>query len=118
MLRLIILSVIQAVLMCGAQSMFKVAAEKMESFTWTWYFFRDSILTNWWLLAAGIAGLAGLLEWMYMLKNYPFSQVYPLTSLSFLLGMFVAVIFFHETVVWQQWIGVLLILAGCALVAR
>ena len=118
MLRMILYSVVQAVLMCSAQSLFKVAAFKMGEFSWTWAFFRDGVLTNWWLLGSGICGLAGLLEWMYMLRVFPFSQVYPLTSLSFLLGMFVAVLFFHETVVWQQWVGVLLILAGCALIAR
>ncbi len=32
--------------------------------------------------------------------------------------MFVAIIFFKETVVWQQWVGVFLILAGCGLIAR
>ncbi len=118
MLKLIILSVVQAVLMCSAQSLFKVAAVHMESFSWSWSFFHGSVFTNWWLLASGICGLAGLLEWMYMLKIYPFSQVYPLTSLSFLFGMFVAVIFFHETVAWTQWVGVLLILAGCALIVK
>ena len=70
------------------------------------------------LLLAGICGIAGVIEWMYMLKTYPFSQVYPLSSMSFLFGMFVAIIFFKETVVWQQWVGVFLILAGCGLIAR
>lgn len=118
MFRLLFLSVIQSILMCSAQSLFKVAASHMEPFAFTWTFFRDSVLLNWWLLLAGICGIAGVIEWMYMLKTYPFSQVYPLSSMSFLLGMFVANIFFKETVVWQQWVGVFLILAGCGLIAR
>ena len=118
MFRLIILSVIQSILMCSAQSLFKVAATHMAPFSFTWIFFRDSILLNWWLLLAGICGIAGVIEWMYMLKTYPFSLVYPLSSMSFLFGMFVAIIFFKETVVWQQWVGVFLILAGCGLIAR
>ena len=118
MFKLIILSITQAILMCGAQSLFKVAAVQMGPFAWTWPFFRDGVITNWWLLAAGICGIVGLVEWMYMLKTYPFSLVYPLSSMSFLFGMFVAVLFFKETVVWQQWVGVVLILGGCALIAR
>lgn len=118
MFRLLFLSVVQSILMCSAQSLFKVAATHMEAFSFTWTFFRDSVLLNWWLLAAGICGIAGVIEWMYMLKTYPFSQVYPLSSMSFLFGMFVAIIFFKETVVWQQWVGVFLILAGCGLIAR
>ena len=104
--------------MCRAQSLFKVAANHMEHFSWTLGFFRGSVLCNWWLLAAGVCGIAGVIEWMYMLKSYPFSQVYPLSSMSFLLGMFIAIIFFKETVVWQQWVGVFLIMLGCGLIAR
>ena len=48
--------------MCSAQSLFKVASSHMEPFSWTWLFFRDSVLTNWWLLAAGICGIAGTVE--------------------------------------------------------
>lgn len=118
MIRLLFLSFIQSVLMCSAQAFFKVAASHMQPFSWTWAFFRDSVFTNWWLLAAGACGIVGVIEWMYMLKTYPFSQVYPLSSISYLLGMFVAIIFFKETVVWQQWVGVFLILAGCGLIAR
>ena len=60
----------------------------------------------------------GLVEWMYMLKTYPFSVIYPMSSLSFLFGMFIAIIFFKETVVWQQWVGVFFILLGCGFIAR
>lgn len=118
MIRLVLLSLLQATLMCSAQSLFKVAAEKMGTFRWTWTFFCDGVFANGWLWAAGICGILGVVEWMYMLKSYPFSVVYPLSSVSFLIGMFVAIIFFHETVVWQQWVGVLLILAGCGLIVR
>ena len=41
-----------------------------------------------------------------------------MSSLSFLFGMFIAIIFFKETVVWQQWVGVLFILLGCGFIAR
>lgn len=118
MLKMIILCVVQAILVCSAQSLFKVAATHMTSFSWSWSFLRDSLLLNWWLLLSGIVGIAGLVEWMYMLKTYPFSVIYPMSSLSFLFGMFIAVIFFKETVVWQQWVGVLLILLGCGFIAR
>ena len=32
--------------------------------------------------------------------------------------MLVAVIFFNETVVWTQWIGLFLILAGCYFIVK
>ena len=62
MFRLIILSITQAILMCSAQSLFKVAAEHMGSFSWTWVFFRDGVLTNWWLIASGLCGIIGTLD--------------------------------------------------------
>ena len=118
MFKLLLLSVTQAMLLCGAQSLFKLASHRMGSFSWTWAFFRDGIFTNWWLLASGACGIVAMVEWIYMLRNYPFSQVYPLSSLSFLFGMLVAILYFHESVVWSQWLGLFLILGGCFLIAR
>ena len=118
MLKLAILARTQAVLMCGAQSFCKVASDRMGSFSFSWAFFRDSVFANGPLFIAGVLAIAAIVEWAYMLKNYPFSVVYPLSSLSFILAMFVAIIFFHENVVWAQWIGVFLILGGCFLIAR
>lgn len=118
MLKLIVLAVSQAILMCTTQSLFKVASERMTSFSWTWSFFRDSVFMNWALALSGIAAIATMVEWIYMLRHYPFSQVYPLSSLSYLFAMLVAVIFFKETVSWPQWVGISLILTGCALIAK
>jgi undecaprenyl phosphate-alpha-L-ara4N flippase subunit ArnE len=118
MFRLIFLAVTQALLMCTCQSLFKVASEKMPSFSLSRAFFRDGIFLNWTLALSGICAIAMMVEWGYMVRNYPFHQVYPLTSLSFLFAMFVSIIFFKETVEWQQWVGVFLILGGCFLIAK
>lgn len=118
MFKLLSLSVTQALLMCSCQSLFKVAAERMGTFSWTWAFFRDGLLTNWVLLLCGVLGIGATVLWVYLLRHYPFSQVYPLSSLSYLMGMFVALLFFHEDIAWTQWVGVLLIMAGCGLIAR
>ena len=118
MFRLIFLAVTQALLMCSCQSFFKVACERMPAFNWGWSFWRDGIFLNWQLAISGICGIAMIVEWVYMLREYPFHQVYPLTSLSFLFAMFVSIIFFKETVSVAQWIGVFLILAGCFLIAK
>ena len=118
MFKLIFLAVTQALLMCTCQSLFKVAADRMPPFTWTWAFFRDGIFLNWILALSGICAIAMMVEWVYMVRNYPFHQVYPLTSLSFLFAMFVSIIFFKESVDWTQWVGVFMILAGCFLIAK
>ena len=80
--------------------------------------FFVSQLTNWWWLACGISfGGAGIL-WMYILRHYPFSQAYPLTSLAYVFGMLAALWVFDERISPTVWIGVLLIMAGCYLVTR
>lgn len=61
--------------------------------------------------------MASLL-WMYIVKVFPFSTSYPVVSLSYVFGMFAAVIFFHEEVSALKWVGVTLIIIGCILIAK
>ncbi len=113
---LIVLSLIQSFLLCAGQVCVKLAMAHWEGFSWTWRFF-GSQLTNWWWLACGVAFGSATVLWMYILKHYEFSIAYPLSCLSYLFGMFAAVLIFHESVQWSQWFGVVLIMAGCALIA-
>ena len=117
MLKLIILSLSQSLFLCGGQVMLKLGLAKSGPFSWTWGFFRSQ-LTNWWFLFCGISfGLATVL-WLYLLKHYSFSIVYPLTCISYLFGMFAAILVFKESVSVLQWIGVLLIMTGCAFILK
>ena len=56
--------------------------------------------------------------WMYIIKHFPFSMAYPMVSLSYVMGMFAAIIFFHEQIPLIRWVGVFLILTGCVLIAK
>ena len=115
--QLILLSVIQAFCLCAGQVLLKIAMQSQPAFAWTWtYAFRT--LTNWWLLACGIAFTAAGLLWMYILRHYPFSQAYPLSSLAYVFGMVAAMFVFHEQVSLLQWVGILLIMAGCYCIAN
>ena len=115
--KLIPLSVLQAVFLSGGQVLLKLALAAAGPFSNTWAFYRKQ-LTNWWFLGCGISfGIATVL-WLYILKNYPFSIAYPLSCLSYLFGMFAALLIFHENIIWSQWLGVVLIMAGCALLVR
>ena len=117
MWKLIFLAISQCLLLCGGQVFLKFALMRMETFSWTWRYF-GSLLTNWQFAAAGICyGMAYLL-WFYILKHYPFSMAYPLISLSYVFGMFAAILFFHETVSATRWIGVFFIIIGCVLIAK
>lgn len=53
-----------------------------------------------------------------MLRVFPLSIAYPLSSLSYVFGMIAAIVCFHEQVDIVKWIGVGLIMAGCCLIAK
>ena len=111
------MAISQCLLLCGGQVFLKFALMRLEAFSWTWRYV-GSLLTNWHFAASGICyGMASLL-WFYILKHYPFSMAYPLISLSYVFGMFAAILFFHETVSATRWIGVFLIMIGCVLIAK
>ena len=69
-------------------------------------------------LACGINFLCSTALWFYIIKHFPLSMAYPMISLSYIFGMFAAIFIFHEQVPLIRWVGVLLIIAGCVLIAK
>jgi undecaprenyl phosphate-alpha-L-ara4N flippase subunit ArnE len=90
---------------------------RMLPFGWYkefWY----GLLTNWHFAASGLFFGTSSILWMYIVKTFPFSMAYPMISLSYVFGMFAAVIFFHEEISATKWIGVACIVIGCILIAK
>ena len=116
-MRLLLISIIQSILLCSGQVLLKLALQRMGAFSWTLDFFSRN-LTNWWFLACGICYGCATTLWLYIIKNFPFSMAYPMVSLSYVFGMFAAMLVFHEQVPTVRWLGVLLIMAGCVLIAK
>jgi len=114
---LLLLSIIQAFLLAAGQVLLKFALRAAGAFEWSTNFFLAQF-TNWWWLACGISFCGAGILWMYILRNYPFSQAYPLSSLAYVFGMIAALWLFDEHVSLSAWLGVLLIMAGCYLVTR
>ena len=111
------LAIIQALLLAAGQVLLKFALRAAGVFEWSTGFFANQ-LTNWWWLACGISFCGAGILWMYILRNYPFSQAYQLSSLAYVFGMIAALWLFDEHISLTAWIGVLLIMAGCYLVTR
>ena len=116
-MRLLLISIVQSILLCSGQVLLKLALQRMGAFSWTLDFFSRN-LTNWWFLACGICYGCATALWLYIIKNFPFSMAYPMVSLSYIFGMFAAILVFHEQVPLSRWAGVLLIMAGCVLIAK
>lgn len=114
---LIPLAVVQSLLLAAGQVLLKFALARMLPFSMSLAFWK-SVFVNWQFAACGICYGAGSLLWFYILKHFPFSMAYPMVSLSYVFGMIAAVVFFHEPVSLTKWLGVLLIMAGCYLIAR
>lgn len=114
---LFLLAIIQSLLLAGGQVLLKYALARMLPFAWTFEFWK-SVFANWQFAACGLCYGAGSILWFYIIKHFPFSMAYPLVSLSYVFGMIAAIVFFHEPVNMTKWIGVLLIMLGCYLIAR
>ena len=111
MLKAVVLTLFQCLLLASGQVCFKLAVEKIDKFYWAWNYFIN-LLTNWWLLASGIFLVSATVLWGFILKHFPFSVAYPLTAFAYIFGMLAAVIIFHEVVPLTRWIGVGLIILG------
>lgn len=114
---MILLSVIQCFFLAGGQVCLKLAMNRMSKFSFSWSFFSE-LLTNWWLLGSGICMLIATGLWLYLIKNFEFSIIYSMISLSYVFGMLAAVFVFHEVVPIMRWMGLLLIICGILLIAK
>ncbi|MDR1417501.1 MAG: EamA family transporter [Prevotellaceae bacterium] len=117
MLKIILLSVAQCLLLSGGQVMLKLAMGHTGQFGFTWVFFR-SLLVNYRLLASGLCMTAATILWLYIIKHFDFSVAYPITGMSYVFGMLAATCIFHEAIPLTRWIGVALIVGGVALTTR
>ena len=117
MWRLMVLVAIQTLFLSAGQVFLKLAMEKLGKFEWTWAYFK-TVLIDWWLLACGISFAVATVLWLYILKKFPFSQAYPLTSLSFVFGMIAAWLVFGESIPFSRWIGLILVVLGCFLIMK
>ena len=111
MFRLIILAIAQSFVLAACQVFLKLATLRMGKFVFNWTFFKD-LLINWQLASSGICFVVASIIWMYMLKHFEFSVVYPLISISYIFGMLAAIFVFHEAIPLTRWIGVGFIMVG------
>ena len=91
---LILLALIQALFLCIGQVLLKIGMQALPPFTMSWTY-AGKVLTDWWLLGCGISFIVACLLWMYMLRHYPFSHVYPLSSVAYVFGMIAAMTVFN-----------------------
>jgi len=107
----------QSLLLLGAQLLLKISTRQFGVFRWSWTFFKD-VLFNPYFMLSGLCALTGTLLWIVILKKYDFSIAYPLTSLSYVFGLFASQWILHEQIPMTRWIGVGIIIVGVFFVAK
>lgn len=117
MLKLISLVTIQCFLLTASQVFLKKALMAFGSFQFTWQFFKG-VFTNLSFALSGLSMVTATLIWVFVLKKFEFSTAYPLISISYIFGLFAAQFIFHETVSWNRWVGVAIIMLGVFLVVQ
>ena len=118
MVRTILLTILQCFLLASGQVCFKFAVERITKFQFSWVYFENNILTNWWLIISGICLTMAAVLWGYILKHFEFSVAYPITACAYIFGVVAAVLIFHETIPITRWAGVALIVLGAFFIAK
>ncbi len=116
MFKLIITAVIQSGFLAVAQYFMKIGVEKVIDYSMTWAFFRSFL--NWQLGLALLFYIIGMVIYLFLLKTYELSVVYPLTSISYIFTTLIAIFLLGEAVPVTRWIGILLVMLGVGLIAK
>jgi drug/metabolite transporter (DMT)-like permease len=117
MWKIILLTVVQCVFFAFTQILLKMALTAAGRFSFTWTYIRGLLFDGRFILS-GVCALVGTVMWMYILRKLDFSIAYPMSCISYLVGMAAAVCIFHETVPPVRWAGFALIMGGVVLSTR
>ena len=116
MFKLIITAIIQSAFLAVAQFFMKVGMDKVVDYSMSWAFFRSFL--NWQLGLSLLLYIIAMVVYMFMLKSYSLSLVYPLTSISYIFTILLAMFLLGETVPVIRWMGVLFVMLGVGMIAR
>ena len=116
MFKLIITAIIQSAFLAVAQYFMKIGMDKVVDYSMSWAFFRSFL--NWQLLLSLILYVIGMVIYMFMLRNYELSMVYPLTSISYIVTILLAMFFLGEAIPVVRWAGVFFVMLGVGMIAR
>lgn len=114
MFKLIITAIIQSAFLAVAQYFMKVGMDRVIDYSMSWAFYRSFL--NWQLGLSLLLYIIGMIIYMFMLKSYSLSMVYPLTSISYIFTIILAMALLGEKVTFGGWLGVLFIMLGVGLI--
>ena len=74
---------LQTAMLVLGQVFLKLGMRDMGEWQWTCSYIWHEVILNIWMMLAVVFLIGANLFWMWLLNKYPFSQIYPLTSLLF-----------------------------------
>lgn len=80
--------------------------------------FLARLLLNPWVISGFASAFLASLAWMAAMTQFELSFAYPFMSLSFVIVMFLSVLFFAEVLSWNKLVGTSIILIGLFIVTR
>ena len=84
----------------------KIAAGK-EMFSLTWFLLYAVVLFNLFLYA---------IAWQQIIKKFALTTAFLNRPVTMIWGLLWGVLFFHETVKWNMFVGIIILVAGISLV--
>jgi undecaprenyl phosphate-alpha-L-ara4N flippase subunit ArnE len=116
MFKLIITAIIQSAFLAVAQYFMKVGMDRVIDYSMSWAFVRSFL--NWQLGLSLLLYIVGMIIYMFMLKSYSLSVVYPLTSISYIFTTLLAMFLLGEAVPFVRWAGIFFVMLGVGLIAK
>lgn len=104
-----ILVAANVILLVGGQTLWKIGLDRVGGLTFQQI--QPVLLSPYIWAGIVLYGLATIC-WLVVLSRLPLSVAYPLQSIAYVLGVFVAHVYFHESIPLNRMLGVALILLG------
>ncbi len=82
------------------------------------FWFLLTLLINPWILSAFLAAFLASVTWIAAMTRLPLSEAYPMTSVSFVLVIFLSALFFHEAITTPKILGAAFIIVGIVIGSR
>ncbi len=110
-----VLIFINVILLVSGQTLWKIGIEPIHLSGIKSILY--AMLSPWIVAGIGLYVIATVIS-IYLLKQLPLSVVYPMQSMAYVVAVIVAILVFHEHVSIIRWTGVIVILAGVALIVK
>ncbi|MFQ6092881.1 MAG: EamA family transporter [bacterium] len=120
-MRYLILIFASNLLLVSGQLMWKCGLKRMGGFFITSDFSLSkmgSLVSSPYILGGLFLFGVATLVWLEVLSRVELSLAYPLMSISYVLGVMAAILFFHEHVSVVRWLGVGVVCLGIFLISK